>query len=444
VRPNYTECGNAFNTVPSEGITVALERVGISTELRAVIDSYLQERKLMVGDDATVPVTCGVPQGSILGPTLWNIFYNEVLELEVPVGCRTVTFADDIAVLSMGRSEEELVALATKALNRVARWIDGASLKLALQKTEAVLLLGNRRMREVKFEVAGVEITTKKSIKYLGVVLDARVSFSQHVQFAAQKTEGVIAALGRMMPNLRGPSSCTKKLLMSVATSTLLYGSESWGPRLKYKKDWEVLTRTQRRALLRIVGAYRTVSAEAVQVLAGVPPVSLLIQERGARRRNPSLSRAEGRRRTILRWQEQWMEGEKGERTRALVPDLESWLGREHGEVGFYLAQALTGHGCFGTFLHRIGRKNTPGCWYCGEEVDDAKHTLFHCPRWELERLQAAKVTSRWPEESDFITTMLESTAGWKAMSQMSRDILRKKEADERRLEAGGSVAEWE
>jgi hypothetical protein len=244
------------------------------------------------------------------------------------VGCRKVAFADDIAVLSMGRSEEELVALTNETLNRVAWWIDGASLKLALHKTEAVLLLGNRRMREVKFEVAGVEITPKKSIKYLGVVLDTRVSFSQHVQFAAQKVEGVIAALGRMMPNLRGPSSCTKKLLMSVATSTLLYGSESWGPRLKYKKDWKVLTRTQRRALLRIVGAYRTVSAEAVQVLAGVPPVSLLIQERGARRRNPSLSRAEGRRRTIPRWQEQWMEGEKGERTRALVPDLSlGWEG---------------------------------------------------------------------------------------------------------------------
>jgi hypothetical protein len=54
---------NVFNTVPWEGITEALERVGISTELRAVIDSYLQERKLMVGDDATAQAwapPCGI------------------------------------------------------------------------------------------------------------------------------------------------------------------------------------------------------------------------------------------------------------------------------------------------------------------------------------------------------------------------------------------------
>jgi hypothetical protein len=214
------------------------------------------------------------------------------------------------------------------------------------------------------------------------VLLDRQMSFSTNVQFAAKKTEGVVAALGRMMPNLKGAPSHTRKLLMSVATSTLPYGAETWGPRVRFKKDRNALTRIQRRAALRIVGAYRTVSAEALQVLAGVPPVSLLIQERSARRKNPGLSRSEVRRRSILTWQSQWSNGEKGERTRRLIPDLERWLKRERGEVGFYLAQALTGHGCFGAFLHRIGKKPTPACWYCGEEVeDDAQHTLFECPR---------------------------------------------------------------
>jgi DNA helicase TIP49 (TBP-interacting protein) len=76
-------------------------------------------------------------------------------------GMPNMAFANDIAVLSM-RCREELVALTNEALNIVARWIEGASLRLAVQKTEGILLLGNRRMREVKFEVAGVEVKAQE------------------------------------------------------------------------------------------------------------------------------------------------------------------------------------------------------------------------------------------------------------------------------------------
>jgi hypothetical protein len=86
--------------------------------------------------------------------------------MELPLGCRTVAFADDLAVLSMGRCEEELMTVTNDTLSRVAGWMDGASLRLALQKTEAVLLVGNRRTKDVKFVVAGAEVKPKKAVRY--------------------------------------------------------------------------------------------------------------------------------------------------------------------------------------------------------------------------------------------------------------------------------------
>lgn len=54
----------------------------------------------------------------MLEPTPWNIMYDAALELEMPVGVRTLAFADDLAVLTLGRTEEQLIDITNKALER--------------------------------------------------------------------------------------------------------------------------------------------------------------------------------------------------------------------------------------------------------------------------------------------------------------------------------------
>jgi len=70
-----------------------------------------------------------------------------------------------------------------------------------------------------------------------------------------------------------------------------------------------------------------------------------------------------------------------GKRTvEAIRPCLEEWLDRAQGEVTFRLAQVLTGHGCFGAYLCRIGRELTTACHHCEAVSDTAQHTLAECP----------------------------------------------------------------
>ena len=68
--------------------------------------------------------------------------------------------------------------------------------------------------------------------------------------------------------------------------------------------------------------------------------------------------RKDGRRRLVEKWQMRW-HGEQTMRwTYHLIPELATWLNRKHGEVGFHLVQALSGHGYFNVYLRRFKKKN--------------------------------------------------------------------------------------
>ena len=76
-----------------------------------------------------------------------------------------------------------------------------------------------------------------------------------------------------------------------------------------------------------------------------------------------------------------WHDEQIGRLTYRLIPELATWLNRKHGKVGFYLAQALSGHGCFNTCLKRFKKRHEEMCYYCESPVDNAEHALFVCAK---------------------------------------------------------------
>ncbi|XP_077263135.1 uncharacterized protein LOC143898005 [Temnothorax americanus] len=98
--------------------------------------------------------------------------------------------------------------------------------------------------------------------------------------------------------------------------------------------------------------------------------------------------------------------------------------------------KVITGHGCFGRYLHSIGKKRTTRCHHCPEEADTAQHTLEHCPAWGDERrvLWAAirKDLSLPAVIERTAGTGAESTRRWEAFVSFCDKVMWQKKADER------------
>ena len=102
----------------------------------------------------------------------------------------------------------------------------------------------------------------------------------QHVKKTAEKVDRTIKVLARIIPNQDIFSSGKRRILVGVVHSVLMYAVPAWIDIVKVKKYRRLMERCQRKALLRVASAYRTVSREALSVITCTPPIDVLMNMR--------------------------------------------------------------------------------------------------------------------------------------------------------------------
>ncbi|KAL4083690.1 hypothetical protein QTP88_029006 [Uroleucon formosanum] len=397
---------NAFNSAPWLDTMNALWGKEVPLYLCRLVDHYLSDRRVIYeadGQRAEVKLTYGVPQGSVLGPTLWNVLYDDLLRVPLPEGVEYLAFADDVALVATAKDAYELEEKLTVAAERVSSWLESTGLKLAVHKSEVVVITRKRKNNDIKVTIKGTQIKSSRSIKYLGIQIDDKMMYTEHGRTVATKAGNTLNNLARIMPNLSAARQKRRRLLAGVIQSHLLYGAEAWAEDMS-QEGWKQLGRVQRKAALRVACAYRTVSKEAIMVVSGIIPIDILALERHrcyAQRKGEQEppDPGEPQQTAMDQWQEKWeATNETEERiwTRRLIRDVREWTGRRHGEVDFHITQALTGHGCFA--------------------------------RRELNMTIGEEVTA-----DNMVSNMLLSKAKWNAISNYIHHVLTRKENEERR-----------
>lgn len=430
---------NAFNTARWSNIMDALRRTfKVPQYLLRMVRNYLKDRVLLY-DTSDGPrrreVTAGAAQGSILGPDLWNISYDGILRMEMPKDTSLVGYADDIAATITARNMEEAQMKLNQVMRRVCRWMEEHGLALALQKTEIVILTTKRIETSIQLKVGSEIIETQKAVKHLGIHIDTKLTFWEHIRKAAEKASTTTTGLSRLMANIGGPRPSKRRLLMSVTTSILLYGAEIWADALRMDKYRRRMAGVQRIGAQRVACSYNTVSEPAVLAIAAIIPIDLLaLEKKEVHRRKLEIgkiaAKEECRARTIAAWKNRWQEDTRGRWTFRLISDLTAWVGRGHGEVNYFLTQFLSGHGYFQAYLHKIGKASSPNCRYCGPYRDDASHTFFSCERWIEERTDLEADTGPINPEN-VISKMLSSEESWEKIATYVETVSREKKREE-------------
>lgn len=204
---------------------------------------------------------------------------------------------------------------------------------------------------------------------------------------------------------------------------------------------------------LRIICGYRTISYEAAFLLARMPPIHLMaarqrrIYERLQDLRQRQVCTSEAKTEVVeaanVLMRRQWsallqQEGSPGKRVReAILPILDRWLNHQEARVNYFTTQLFTGHGSFGQYLFRIGRRNSSACPSCGAAQDTVEHVMEDCPRWEGERRElkiefGEDVPLRW---ANVMPAALDHEAKWKAIATFARKVLTEREVAERERE---------
>ena len=161
----------AFDTVDHQILCKKLEFMGVGNINWFL--SYLTQREQTITVNGTNSspgiITCGVPQGSILGPLLFLCYIND---MPVSIRCKLMLYADDSALLVSGKNPDEISQTLSNELESCRKWLIDNKLALHLGKTESILFGSKNNLKKVdNFQVIcnNEAITNVTCIKYLGL-----------------------------------------------------------------------------------------------------------------------------------------------------------------------------------------------------------------------------------------------------------------------------------
>ncbi len=163
------------------------------------IESYLSNRYQYVSLNNVVSdkllITCGVPQGSILGPLFFIIFVNDICNVSSLL--RLILFADDTNIFMSGNNTLDLCNRMTVELKKISTWLNVNKLTLNISKTDFIIFGKGCQNANLNITINSADIERVYSTKFLGIHIDHKLNWKVHINYISNKLSKSIAIISK-------------------------------------------------------------------------------------------------------------------------------------------------------------------------------------------------------------------------------------------------------